>query len=78
MIASQYGGVNIEEIAKTNPAAIIKEPVDITKGTEHQLRHECPNTTIYIFLPIQHIQIRQVVLCRARRALKMNMISVEL
>ena len=57
MIASQYGGVNIEEIAKTNPAAIIKEPVDITKGTEHQLRHECPNTTIYIFLPIQHMQI---------------------
>ena len=33
MVASQYGGVNIEEIAKTNPTAIFKEPVDITQGT---------------------------------------------
>ena len=35
MIASPYGGVNIEEIAKTNPSAIRKEPVDITQGTVH-------------------------------------------
>ena len=35
MIASPYGGVNIEEIARTNPSAIIKEPVDITQGTIH-------------------------------------------
>ena len=35
MVASQYGGVNIEEIAKTNPTAIFKEPVDITQGTSY-------------------------------------------
>ena len=37
MVASQYGGVNIEEIAKTNPTAIFKEPVDITQGTPYIL-----------------------------------------
>ena len=35
MIASPYGGVNIEEIANTNPSAIRKEPVDITTGITH-------------------------------------------
>lgn len=32
MIASPHGGVNIEEIARTSPSAILKEPVDITLG----------------------------------------------
>lgn len=32
MIASPHGGVNIEEIARTNPSAILKEPVDIMDG----------------------------------------------
>ena len=32
MIASPHGGVNIEEIASTNPSAILKEPVDIFDG----------------------------------------------
>ena len=32
MIASPHGGVNIEEIARTNPSAILKEPVDIVMG----------------------------------------------
>lgn len=32
LIASAQGGVNIEEVAAENPDAIIKEPIDITKG----------------------------------------------
>ncbi|XP_071440617.1 succinate--CoA ligase [ADP-forming] subunit beta, mitochondrial [Hetaerina americana] len=32
VIASSQGGVNIEEVAAENPDAIIKEPIDITKG----------------------------------------------
>lgn len=34
IIASAQGGVNIEEVAKENPNAIIKEPIDITTGTK--------------------------------------------
>ena len=46
MIASPYGGVNIEEIAKTNPSAILKEPVDITEGTHIHIHVHvtCTNT----------------------------------
>ena len=32
MVASPYGGVNIEEIAKTSPSYIYKDAVDITSG----------------------------------------------
>lgn len=32
IIASSQGGVNIEDVARDNPSAIIKEPIDITKG----------------------------------------------
>ena len=32
MIASPHGGVNIEDVANTNPSAILKEPVDIIDG----------------------------------------------
>lgn len=32
IIASSQGGVNIEEVAATNPTAIMYEPIDITKG----------------------------------------------
>lgn len=34
MIASSQGGVNIEEVARDNPDAIIKEPIDIVKGVQ--------------------------------------------
>lgn len=34
MIASSQGGVNIEEVARDNPDAIIKEPIDIMKGIQ--------------------------------------------
>ena len=32
LIGSSQGGVNIEEVAAENPAAIIKEPIDINVG----------------------------------------------
>lgn len=32
IIASSQGGVNIEEVAATNPQAIMYEPIDIVKG----------------------------------------------
>ena len=32
IIASSQGGVNIEEVAATNPSAIMYEPIDIHKG----------------------------------------------
>ncbi|KAF2074390.1 hypothetical protein CYY_004286 [Polysphondylium violaceum] len=32
IVASQKGGVDIEQVAEEDPAAIIKEPVDIVKG----------------------------------------------
>lgn len=32
IIASSQGGVNIEEVAATNPSAIMYEPIDIDKG----------------------------------------------
>ena len=34
MIASSQGGVNIEEVARDNPEAIIKEPIDIVQGIQ--------------------------------------------
>lgn len=36
IVASSQGGVNIEEVAKENPEAIIKEPVDIVQGLQKQ------------------------------------------
>ena len=39
MVASPFGGVNIEEVAKESPSQIFKDPVDITSGTiPHQTR----------------------------------------
>jgi len=32
MIASSEGGVNIEDVAESNPEAIVKTPIDITQG----------------------------------------------
>ena len=32
IIASSQGGVNIEEVAATNPTAIMYEPIDLNKG----------------------------------------------
>lgn len=32
IIASSQGGVNIEDVAKENPDAIIKEPIDLMTG----------------------------------------------
>lgn len=37
MVASPYGGVNIEEVAKTSPSYIYKDAVDITTGMCHLL-----------------------------------------
>ncbi len=45
MVASPFGGVNIEEIARDSPSQIFKDPVDITSGTQcKQTRphHEFP------------------------------------
>lgn len=36
MIGSSQGGMNIEEVAKENPTAIIKEPIDITTGVTRE------------------------------------------
>lgn len=36
MVASPYGGVNIEEIAKTSPSYIYKDAVDITSGMKRE------------------------------------------
>lgn len=32
IIASSQGGVNIEEVARDNPDAVLKEPIDIVTG----------------------------------------------
>ena len=32
IVASPYGGVNIEEVAKTSPSYIYKDAIDITTG----------------------------------------------
>ena len=40
MVASPYGGVNIEEIARTSPSYIYKDAVDITSGGDI---HMCPH-----------------------------------
>ncbi|RWS13272.1 succinyl-CoA ligase [ADP-forming] subunit beta-like protein [Dinothrombium tinctorium] len=36
MIASSQGGMNIEEIAKENPDAIVTEPIDIVEGVKDE------------------------------------------
>lgn len=36
IIASSQGGVNIEDIAATNPDAIIYTPVDVNKGIDFE------------------------------------------
>jgi succinyl-CoA synthetase beta subunit len=35
IIASSQGGMNIEEVAKENPDAIVTEPIDISIGMQH-------------------------------------------
>lgn len=37
LIASRYGGVNIEEVAADNPGAVIREPIDIDKGFTREM-----------------------------------------
>lgn len=34
LIASKYGGVEIEEVAKNHPESMIVHPIDIKKGLE--------------------------------------------
>ena len=34
MIGSKMGGMNIEDVARTNPEAIVSEAVDIYKGVQ--------------------------------------------
>lgn len=36
IIASSQGGMNIEEVAKENPDAIVTEPIDIQKGIQDE------------------------------------------
>ena len=36
IIASSQGGMNIEEVAKENPDAIVTEPIDIQKGIQQE------------------------------------------
>lgn len=33
MVASMFGGVNIEEVFKSSPDSIYTDPIDITKGS---------------------------------------------
>ncbi|CAP35184.1 Protein CBR-SUCA-1 [Caenorhabditis briggsae] len=40
VIASSQGGVNIEEVAATNPDAIVKMPIDVNVGITKELAHE--------------------------------------
>jgi len=35
-VASKEGGVEIEEVAKTNPDAIIHHPIDLNKGLTNE------------------------------------------
>jgi succinyl-CoA synthetase beta subunit len=36
MVGSSQGGMNIEEVARENPQAIVKEPIDITTGVTRE------------------------------------------
>jgi len=36
LVGSSRGGVDIEDVAAEDPSAIVKEPIDITKGVERQ------------------------------------------
>ncbi|XP_032833562.1 succinate--CoA ligase [ADP-forming] subunit beta, mitochondrial [Petromyzon marinus] len=36
IIGSSHGGVNIEDVAAENPDAIVKEPIDIMEGINHE------------------------------------------
>lgn len=36
MVASPFGGVNIEEVARESPSQIFKDPVDITSGMQRE------------------------------------------
>lgn len=46
IVASSEGGVNIEEIAASNPNAIIREPIDIFEGIS-LLIHVCPDYVMF-------------------------------
>ena len=50
LIASPYGGVNIEDIAKTSPSYIFKDPVDITSGVSMWLAWLCTITCMYMYM----------------------------
>ena len=39
MVASMFGGVNIEEVFKSSPDSIYTDPIDITKGSIGALQH---------------------------------------
>lgn len=40
MIGSARGGVNIEEVAVSEPDAIIKVPIDIKKGVTNEIANQ--------------------------------------
>lgn len=39
MVASMFGGVNIEEVFKSSPDSIYTDPIDITTGSVGALWH---------------------------------------
>jgi len=41
IMASEQGGMNIEEVAKENPDAIIWQPIDIMEGNDIIITHDC-------------------------------------
>jgi succinyl-CoA synthetase beta subunit len=59
IITSTQGGSHIEEIAAENPDAIIRHPIDIIKGLEHEhalaigeklgFRNEALQEVVYFF-----------------------------
>lgn len=40
MVASSKGGVNIEEVAASDPSAIIKVPIDIKAGVTDEIANK--------------------------------------
>ena len=52
MIASPYGGVNIEEIAKSSPNYIYKDGIDITTGITHIIMSQRTENVLSLYLSL--------------------------
>ena len=51
IVASKYGGMEIEEVAKEHPEAIIVRPIDIVKGVTNEIADEVINA-----LELSHVR----------------------